>query len=297
MKVWKRSYRKSHSIYRSRILFLLPGLVGVSLFVLLPFLDVVKRSFQVTVTKEFCGIQNYRAIFHNQAFLLALGNTARFVAVGLPLLLLLSLLLSLAIDACRHAQWWKSIYLIPMAVPTATVVLIWKLIFWEEGLLNGILQKAGLNGVNWMGSDASFWVLIFSYLWKNLGYTIVLWLAGLHSVSTERKEAARVDGASRLQCFFYVVLPELKPMLYTITILSFLNSFKVFREAYLVAGAYPQQKMYLLQHLFNNWFTNLEVDKMAAAAVCITMVFLAGVVALKHLWEGNEKDPGNERTV
>lgn len=77
-------------------------------------------------------------------------------------------------------------------------------------------------------------------------------------------------------------------MMYTITVLSFLNSFKVFREAYLVAGAYPQQKMYLLQHLFNNWFTNLEMDKMAAAGVCITVVFLMGVLLLQRLWDRQE---------
>ena len=121
-----------------------------------------------------------------------------------------------------------------------------------------------------------------------MGYTIILWLAGLHNVPEELKEAARVDGASEFQCFFHVVLPGLKPVLYTITVLSFLNSFKVFREAYLVAGAYPQQNMYLLQHIFNNWFTKLEIDKMAAAAVCITIVFVAFVLLLQRFWEKQE---------
>ncbi len=269
-------------------MFLLPSLAGVGLFVFLPFLDVGKRSFQTAVTKQFSGIDNYLTVFGNQAFLLALKNTARFVAVGLPLLLALSLFLSLMIDRCSHAQRWKSLYLFPMAVPTATVVLVWKLFFHEKGLLNVVLEKCGLGTVDWLGSNASFWVLIFSYLWKNMGYTIVLWMAGLHSVPVEHKEAARVDGASERQLFFRVVLPELKPMMYTITVLSFLNSFKVFREAYLVAGAYPQQKMYLLQHLFNNWFTNLEMDKMAAAAVCMTLIFLVGVVILQRLWDRQE---------
>lgn len=288
MSVWKKSCRKFHFNYRnngSRMLFLLPSLLGVGLFVLVPFLDVGKRSFQTAVTMEFCGIDNYLSIFRNQAFLLALGNTARFVAVGIPLLLVISLFLSIIIDRSPFMQGWKAVYLFPMAVPTATVVLIWKLVFHKNGLLNVILTQMGGTPVDWLDGDASFWVLIFSYLWKNMGYTIVLWMAGLHSVSEERKEAARVDGASEFQCFFYVVLPELKPMMYTITVLSFLNSFKVFREAYLVAGAYPQQKMYLLQHLFNNWFTNLEVDKMAAAGVCLTIVFLLGVVLLQRLWD------------
>lgn len=270
-------------------MFLLPSLAGVGLFVLLPFLDVGKRSFQTAVTKQFCGFDNYLTIFHNQAFRLALKNTVKFVAVGLPVLLVLSLILTLMIDKCIHPQRWKFVYLFPMAVPTATVVLVWKLIFHENGLLNVMLKKCGLSAVDWLGGDASFFVLIFSYLWKNIGYTIVLWMAGLHSIPAEHKEAARVDGASERQCFWRVILPELKPMMYTITILSFLNTFRVFREAYLVAGAYPQQKMYLLQHLFNNWFTNLEMDKMAAAAVCITILFLLGVIILQMLWDRQEE--------
>ena len=93
------------------------------------------------------------------------------------------------------------------------------------------------------------------------------------SVPESLAEAARVDGATERQCVRYVVLPQLKPVFYTITMLSFLNSFKVFREAYLVAGSYPQRSMYLLQHLFNNWFTNLEIDKMSSAAVLLAVFF------------------------
>lgn len=288
MRVYRKSFRKYRFIYRSRILFLLPGLLGVSLFVLIPFLDVGKRSFQTAVTRQFCGMDNYANIFQNQAFLRALGNTARFIAVGLPLLILFSLAVALMIDSLVHKHIWKALFLFPMAVPTATVVLIWKLFFAENGLLNVMIFGVGGTVVDWLGSDASFWVLIFSYVWKNMGYTIVLWMTGLHSVSESRKEAAKVDGAGRLQCFLYVVLPELFPMLFTITILSFLNSFKVFREAYLVAGAYPQQNMYLLQHVFNNWFTKLEMDKMSAAAVCIMILFLFGVVLLRHFWDKQE---------
>ncbi len=98
-------------------------------------------------------------------------------------------------------------------------------------------------------------------------------------------EAARVDGATQGQCVRYMVLPQLKPVFYTITMLSFLNSFKVFREAYLVAGAYPQKSIYLLQHLFNNWFTNLEIEKMSSAAVLLAVFFALCSLSLKNLWE------------
>lgn len=283
----KKSSRKFRSICRnrSRVLFLLPSLAGVCLFVLIPFAGVAGRSFQTAVTGEWCGVDNYRMIMSNQAFVLAVKNTLRLVGIGLPVLITLSLIISLAVNRMKWVQGVKAAYLFPMAVPTATVVLIWKMLFHENGLINGGLGVLGIEPADWLGSGASFWVLVVSYVWKNLGYTIVLWLAGLHSVSEELKEAARMDGASEVKCFFYVVMPGLRPVLYTITILSFLNSFKVFREAYLVAGAYPQQQMYLLQHLFNNWFTNLEIDKMAAAAMCITVVFMVFVLALQRLWE------------
>ena len=136
-----------------------------------------------------------------------------------------------------------------------------------------------------MNTGASFAVLVFSYIWKNLGYTMILWLAGLASVPQSVYEAAEMDGAKKSVQFFKITLPLIRPMIFTIVVLSFLNSFKVFREAYLVAGNYPQEDIYLLQHLFNNWFLSLSVDKMAAASVLLAGVIGGFVLILQRLWE------------
>ena len=273
--------------------FLLPSLAGVLIFVLLPFADVVRRSFLTAVTEEWTGLHNYELVFANQAFRLAVKNTVRFTLVCLPLLIGIGLFLSVQLSRLKKVQLIKSLFLLPMAMPAATVVLIWKMIFAKQGFLNAGLFLAGLlpEGAmpDYMGTGASFWVLVFSYIWKNLGYTMVLWLAGIFSVSEGLTEAARVDGATKRQCFWYVIFPNLKGSLYTITVLSFLNSFKVFREAYLVAGSYPHESMYLLQHLFNNWFVNLELDKMAASAVCVGAVLFAVILLLQRLWDHEEK--------
>lgn len=298
----KKLERKRQFIWPSRgrrdrnawIWFLLPSMLGVVVFVLAPFLDVVRRSFLTAVTEEWTGIGNYRTIFANQAFRLAVRNTVRFTAVCLPLLIGLGLFLAVQLSKLKKMQLIKSLFLFPLAMPAATVVLIWKMQFSEQGFFNGWLMKAGLlsreNPVDFMGTGAAFWVLVFSYIWKNLGYTIVLWLAGIFSVCTDMTEAAKVDGASDRQCFWRVVFPNLKGSLYTITVLSFLNSFKVFREAYLVAGSYPHESMYLLQHLFNNWFVNLELDKMAAAAVCVGAVLFLAILLLQRLWDQGGKE-------
>ena len=185
-----------------------------------------------------------------------------------------------------------------MAVPAATVVLVWKLIFDRQGFLNlfltrlgeaaysaGVLQSAPVFDIDYMRTGAAFWVLVFSYIWKNLGYTVVLWLTGILSISTQIREAARVDGAGEFTCFVRIIMPNLKPVLYTITVLSFLNTFKAFREAYLVAGSYPDESMYLLQHLFNNWYRDLAMDKMAAAAVVTGIAIMVLVLLLQKAWE------------
>lgn len=270
----------------SGAVFLAPSLFGVLLFVILPFGDVVRRSFMTAVTKEAAGMKNYKIVFTNSAFLLAVKNTLKFTLVCIPLMVALGLAIALAMGSIRHMQAVKSLYLFPLAMPTAAVAVVWKMVFYEKGFLNKYLEQFGIGGgVDYIGSGAAFYVLAGTYIWKNLGYTIVLWLAGIMGVNGDMMEAARVDGAGKMQRFWYVLLPNLKGSLYIIVVISFLNSFKIYREAYLVAGAYPHDSIYMLQHLFNNWFVNLDLDKMAAASVVCTMFFLIFILLLQGLWD------------
>ena len=277
-------------------LFLLPSFAGIVVFVLLPFMDVVKRSFTTAITGQFNGIKNYQTIFHNQAFLLAVRNTLKFTLVCIPFLVLIGFVTALLLDQLESKGLVKSLYLFPLAMPTATIVMVWKMVFYKQGFLNLFLTRLGqLSGLwgevhtDYLGSGAAFWVLVGSYIWKNLGYTVILWLAGLMGIPTELYEAAKVDGGNSLQRLWCITLPNLKGSLYTIVILSFLNSFKIYREAYLTAGSYPDKSIYLLQHVFNNWFVNLELDKMAAAAVCTGGFLMIVILILQKLWDQNER--------
>jgi multiple sugar transport system permease protein len=277
----------------AKFLFLAPSFLGVVIFVLLPFGDVVKRSFMTAVTKEGAGMRNYQTIFTNSAFLLAVKNTFRFTLVCIPLLVAMGLAIALAMGSIRHMQAVKSLYLFPLAMPTATVAVVWKMLFYEKGFFNKYLEQIcllfhmgeGMETLDYISSGAAFYVLAGTYLWKNLGYTIVLWLAGIMGINKDMLEAAGVDGANKMQRFWYVLLPNLKGSLYIIVVISFLNSFKIYREAYLVAGAYPHDSIYMLQHLFNNWFVNLDLDKMAAAAVVCALFFLIFILLLQGLWD------------
>ena len=109
-----------------------------------------------------------------------------------------------------------------------------------------------------------------------------MWLAGLSAIPESIYEAARVDGAGERECLFYITLPNLLPSFFTITVLSLLNSFKVFREAYLIGGSYPEEHMYLLQHVFQNWFRDLSLDKLSAAAVLVFFIIFVLILLLKN---------------
>ena len=268
--------------------FLLPNLFGVLYFSLLPMLQVLFRSFQTALGGSWVGIQNYVMVVENAAFQRAIANTGKFTAVCIPLLIVISLALAVLLYSIPGiGSTLRSIFLMPMAVPAASVVLVWKVLFHENGLINGAIAVIG-GRINWMGSDAAFWMLVISYLWKNLGYTMILWTAGLSAIPEGIYEAAQVDGASKWQTFLYITLPNLKGTAYTITVMSLLNSFKVFREAWLVAGDYPHESMYLLQHLYNNWFRELDFDKIASASVMTSAVVFMLIGFLRKAWDGED---------
>ena len=269
--------------------FIAPSLIGISIFFLIPFIDTIRRSFYDVRGVNFIGLQSYASVLNNAAFRLAAVNTVKFVAVCIPLLMVISLGIALMLRSIRpHGKMFRTSFLLPMAVPVASIVLLWQVVFDQSGLANTVLATFNLRPVNFMGSSTAFWVLIFTYLWKNTGYNMILWLAGLDSISDSLYEAAYVDGAGKLQSFRYITLPGLLSTIGIVAILSLLNSFRVFREAYLVAGAYPHDSMYLLQHLFNNWFQNLDISRLSAAATMMGGVLLAIILVMRRFLDERE---------
>lgn len=152
-------------------LFLLPNLLGVAVFALIPMLEVLLGAFRSAVGGEWVGLLNFQTVVENRAFRLAAWNTARFMMICIPLLLSISLLMALGLKHIWAVCQLRSAFLLPMAVPAASVVLVWKLLFHENGLINVLLLQLHLPSVSWMTTGASFWMLVISYLWKNLGYT------------------------------------------------------------------------------------------------------------------------------
>ena len=160
----------------------------------------------------------------------------------------------------------------------------------EETKKNGQTEAPAEKGGfwnNWMVRNillaliAFVLLLVGSYIWKNLGFDMVLILSALLNIPQSLYEAAQLDGANGPRQFRYITLPHLYPTLFVTAVLSIINAFKVFREAYLVAGNYPHEKMYLLQHLFNNWFLRLSIDKLCTAATLTALVISVFILLLR----------------
>lgn len=265
-----------------KMAFLWPSLLGVGVFFLLPMLVVLYYSLiDNPISHNFVFLDNFIALFHNDAFKTAAGNTLAFSAVAVPLAVILALALAIMLEArIPGKSQFRTFFLSPMMVPVASVVLIWQVLFSHSGAFNDFLSIFGVAPVDWLKSDYSQLVVVLLFLWKNLGYNMILFMAALANIPRDLLEVAEMEGASPWFKFIQVKLRFLSPTILFVTILSLINSFKVFREVYLLTGDYPYGSLYMLQHFMNNTFRSLDYQKLAAAAIvmAIAMVIIIGVL-------------------
>ncbi len=291
---WKRLNARVLDFLHS-LCFIGPSFFGVLTFFIVPFAVVVYYSvIRSPLDHTFVFLANYRNVLHNAAFLTAAKNTAVFSVTAVPLAVILSLGLALLLESrIPFKSQFRTFFLSPMMVPVASIVLIWQVIFHYNGALNAILGFLdpdkiqaifGVTRVDWLKSEYAQFTVVTLFLWKNLGYNMILFMAALSNIPRELLEVADVEGASRAYKFFAIKLRYLSPTVLFVTILSLINSFKVFREVYLLSGDYPVQSLYMLQHFMNNTFRSLDYQKLSAAAVLMAVVMVV-IIALLFLVE------------
>ena len=272
--------------------FLSPSLIGVGVFFIVPFGVVVYYSMIDGVgSRNFVFLENFIKLFNNSAFIMAAKNTLQFSAIAVPLAVILSIVLALMLE-CRipMKSQFRTFFLSPMMVPVASVVLIWQVLFNYNGTINEFLALFDIAKIDWLQSDHCQAVVIILFLWKNLGYNMILFMAGLANIPKELLEVADVEGASEWYKFFAIKLRYLSPTVLFVTILSLINSFKVFREVYLLTGDYPYEKLYMLQHFMNNAFKSLDYQKLSAAAVVMALVMVVLIALLFYAEDKFGKD-------
>ena len=268
--------REEAKIKRKSALFLAPSILGVSLFFVLPFLVVIFYSVvNNPIQHKFVFLKNFINVWNNAAFQLAAGNTVKFSFIAVPLVVVLSMALAFALDsAIPYKSQIRTLLLSPMMVPIASVVLIWQVLFHYNGVANEFIKFFGGKQIDWFKSDYALVVLVLLFLWKNLGYNMILFMAAIANIPKEIIEVAQLERAKRWQIFLYIKTRYLSSTILFVTILSLINSFKVFREVYMLSGDYPYDSLYLLQHFMNNTFNSLDYQKLSAAAIIMSLVMV-----------------------
>lgn len=248
----------------------LPILLGTLMFFAMPFCMVVGYSFGLGGGQvRFAGLANYAKVLGSESFRLAAGNTVKFLVLGVPLLLVLGLTLALLLSrALPGSRLCGNTILLPLVLPIASIVMV------VEWLIPAPMLE----------SPAAFWILLALYLWKNGGYITVLLLAGLSLIPHELYDTAAIEGAGGAAKLKFITLPLLAPSLLFSAVLGVINSFKSYREAFLLGGNYPHESIYLLQHFLNNNFENLNYTRLAVASVLTALPIVAATVGVL-LWQ------------
>jgi multiple sugar transport system permease protein len=277
-RIRKREKRKD---FARSLCFLSPSLLGVSVFFVLPFCVVVYYSLIDNVgSRNFVFLDNFIKLFHNYSFLEASKNTLHFSVLAVPLAVVLSLVLALMLEArIPLKSHFRTFFLSPMMVPVASVVLIWQVLFNDKGSVNELIILLGGQPHDWLVSKYAVYVVVLLFLWKNLGYNMILFMAGLSNIPKELLEVADVEGASEWYKFFAIKLRYLSPTVLFVTILSLINSFKIFREIYLLTDDYPPE-LYMLQHFMNGKFRHLDYQDLSAAAIILSLVMVVLILIL-----------------
>lgn len=271
-----KTTRRTRKLKISSGAFIAPSFIGVLVFFILPFLVVIYYSMvDSPISGNFVFLDNFKNIIRNSAFQKAVRNTALFSVVSVPLAVVLSLLLAIVLEAkLPFRSQFRTFFLSPLMVPVASIVLIWQVLFHFNGAVNDILATFGIDKIDWLKSDYALVVTVILFLWKNLGYNMILFMAALASIPKDILEVARLESATPFQTFFYIKIRYLSSTLLFVTIMSLISSFKIFREVYLLTGDYPVDTVYTLQHFMNNKFRSLDYQALSAAAIMMSLVMI-----------------------
>ncbi|SKC85206.1 carbohydrate ABC transporter permease [Maledivibacter halophilus] len=277
---------------KSSITILILFVSGFALFYIIPFLGSIYYALiDNTVNRQFVGIDNFTMLLSNPVFLRALKNTITFIILIVPLNMILSLLLAMAVNkTSSYKELITILFLLPLVIPSATTAFFWQKLFDLYGPVNKVLSSLGIENIDWFESQYAVMVIALIFLWKNIGYNMILFISGLNNISKEYYEYASIEGAGKWKEFTNITMPCLMPTSLLILILTLVNSFKVFKEIYLITGNYPHESIYMLQHYMNNQFHSLNYQKLTSASLTLTILIVLFVLLFFAIEKKVSKD-------
>lgn len=277
------------------IVLLLPNLLGFLLFTFWPIL----ASFLLSFTEwdllrpiKFVGLQNYINLFHDEIFKKVFWNTLYFTAVSVPIGIVLSLLLAIALNqGLRGIKFYRAAYFLPVISSMVAVAVIWQWIYNPEyGVLNYLLGLFGIEGPNWLTSTK--WAMpavIITSIWKNLGFNMLVFLAGLQSIPESYYEAADIDGATWFRKFWHITVPLLSPTTFFVSVMSVIGSFQVFDSVFLMTQGGPARSTSVMVHyIYENAFQFFKMGY--ASAMSYVLFFMISIVTLVQFWRQKKSE-------
>jgi len=272
--------------------FALPFTVLFGLFLLGPvlasflmsFTDMRSADARDPLSVNFIGFDNFVRLFGDDIFLKAAGNTLIFVILGVPLTIVVGLAAALGLNSglTRFRTAFRVGYYLPVVTSIVAIAVVWRFLLQpDSGLVNGVLGLVGIDGPNWLASTSlALPSLIVMAAWRNLGFQMVIFLAGLQAIPRELYEAARIDGASRWQQFRYVTLPVLRPTMLFVGVITTIGYVQFFEESFVMTQGGPlNATQSVAYHTYNQFgFGNYGY------ASAMSYVLFIAIVALSILW-------------
>ncbi|MBJ7574023.1 sugar ABC transporter permease [Luteimonas sp. MC1828] len=277
-------------------LFAAPALLVLGVFFALPVLSALLLSltdFDLYALAEpgnlrFVALGNYIDLLQTPLFWKALWNTSYFVVVGVPLSVAVSLGAALLLNSglARAKAFFRTALFAPVVTTLVAVAVIWRYLFHSSyGLVNWALGHVGIGPVDWLGDPAwAMPTIILFAVWKNFGYNMVIFIAGLQAIPVDLYEAARIDGASRWRQFLHITFPMLGPVLLVVGVITVSGYFQLFAEPYVMTRGDPlQSTVSVLYFMFEEGFKWWNLGRASAVAFMLFLVILAVTTLLLRI--------------
>ncbi len=285
--VEKHSPRQQHKITRAGFGFLAPALSAICVFFFLPVVAALLLSFTdfdiyALGNRDylrFIGLQNYKQLLENPLFWKALGNTFYFVLIGGPLSVAVSLGTALLINSklIRFKGLFRTAFFLPVVTTLVAVAVVWRYLYHPNyGVLNYVLGFLGIEPVNWLGDPRwAMPAIILMAVWKNFGYNMIIFIAGLQSIPEQLYEAGRIDGANGLQQFRHITLPMLAPTFVFVAIITMIGYFQLFAEPYVMTQGGPSNStLSIVLMMYEEGFRWWNMGQASAVAFILFAIIL-----------------------
>lgn len=270
--------------------FLLPNLIGFLIFTLLPVVAALLISltdWNLLQPPKWVGLQNFATLAQDPLFRKVLGNTAIYVLGTVPVQMILALLVAMALNqGLPGTLFFRAAFFMPVVTSAVAIALVWRWIYNADfGVLNSFLYMLGVSDPpNWLTSTR--WALpsvMIMSVWQQIGFSMVLFLAGLQGVPEHLYEAARIDGAGPFQRFLFITVPMLTPTTFFVFVINIINSFQVFDQAFIMTGGGPANATNtIVYNIYQNAFQFFKMGYAAAMAwVLFAIIFIVTVVQFR----------------